>query len=136
MNYGSHYWRRKRREYILKWGARRWNLYLLARRQRRFKRTPKGRYAQHREHARQRGIEWRFTFESWWRKWQRSGKWEKRGNKKGEYIMARIADRGPYSDENTIIVRSETNAYAVGISSGYFPRSSSSSYSSEVSAIL
>ena len=49
-----------------------------------------------------RGIEWNITFPEWWRVWQESGKWERRGRGKG-YCMARHGDSGPYSVENVYI---------------------------------
>lgn len=130
------YWRRKRREFILKYGAKAWDVYLRRRRQKRYWKTPKGCYVIHKNNAKHRGVEWLFDFETWWAKWQRSGKWKERGNKKGQYVMARIGDSGPYSDRNTMIVRSETNAYASFVERGFAPLSDSSSYREETASIL
>jgi hypothetical protein len=41
-------------------------------------------------------IEWKLTFEQWWDWWQATGLYDKRGCKKGQYVMARVDDLGPY----------------------------------------
>lgn len=53
--------------------------------------------------AKQRNIEWLFTFDSWVKKWEDSNKWEQRGIKRGQYQMCRFKDMGPYSPDNVII---------------------------------
>lgn len=71
--------------------------------------SPMERYRQHRWGAEQRRIEWGFTFVTWKRVWNESGKWSKRGVKAGQYVMARFGDIGPYSPDNVEIVPTETN---------------------------
>ena len=66
--------------------------------------TPKDRYTQQLCQARKRNVEWLFTFETWWKMWQDSGKWEQRGRKQGQYCMARKGDVGPYSVDNVDII--------------------------------
>lgn len=78
-------------------------------RDRRYNATDRGKYKQHKANAKRRGVEWLFTFETWLKFWKDSGKWEKRGNRKGQYQMARKLDRGPYSPENCRIVKQEHN---------------------------
>ena len=51
----------------------------------------------------QRGIEFTLTFQEWWDIWQQSGKWEERGRKKGQYVMSRYGDTGPYAVGNVFI---------------------------------
>ena len=68
------------------------------------------RYNEQRYIAKQRKIEWLYTFESWWQQWQESGKWEQRGRKTGEYVMARFGDVGPYSPTNVEIVTCHKNS--------------------------
>jgi hypothetical protein len=51
-------------------------------------------YYVHRFGAKGRGIGWNFTFESWLKYWQDSGRWEQRGRHRGEYVMFRINDEG------------------------------------------
>lgn len=70
----------------------------------------KKRYTQQQYAAKQRNIEWLFTFESWWMMWKESGKWEQRGNKRGQYCMARKGDVGPYSLENVDIILATKNS--------------------------
>lgn len=60
-------------------------------------------YTMQRRQARDRGIEWLFDFDSWWKVWDASGRWEQRGRRVGEYVMARKGDAGPYSPENVYI---------------------------------
>ncbi len=60
--------------------------------------------------ARSRGIGWGLTFEQWLNIWLESGKLELRGCKKGQYVMARIRDRGPYATGNVNIILAEQNA--------------------------
>jgi hypothetical protein len=58
------------------------------------------------------GIEWLFTFERWWAVWEASGKWEQRGCRRGEYVMARHGDTGPYAPDNVSIVEAGVNGAA------------------------
>ena len=69
----------------------------------------KARYTQQLCAARKRKIEWLFTFETWWKMWNDSGKWNQRGRKLGQYCMARKGDTGPYSPENVDIVLNSKN---------------------------
>lgn len=71
--------------------------------------TPQGKYQQQMLQARQRGIPWEFTFDEWWSLWQESGKWEMRGKRAGQYVMARRGDIGPYSSANVYICTAEEN---------------------------
>ena len=70
----------------------------------------KQRYQEQKNAAIQRGIEWEFTFESWWKVWEDSGQWENRGRSKGKYCMSRKEDKGPYNPENVFIQTHEQNA--------------------------
>ena len=67
------------------------------------------RYRQHKKRSRRRGIPWHFNYITWLRKWSESGKWRKRGTRKGQYVMARPGDRGPYSPNNVRICTVEEN---------------------------
>lgn len=70
---------------------------------RKFQMSPRGRYMEQKSKAWGRRIPWRFTFETWWALWEKSGKWKQRGNSKGKYCMCRYEDKGPYSPENCFI---------------------------------
>lgn len=79
-------------------GTRRWNLrYMDA------VIPPEARhaYSTQRVKARERGISWGFTLETWWATWRDSGKWLERG--KDGYVMARTGDVGPYAPANVRI---------------------------------
>lgn len=57
----------------------------------------------HKYGAMKRGIEFKFTFEEWYNWWKSElgPDWFKlRGNKKGQYVMARHKDVGPYEGDN------------------------------------
>lgn len=66
-----------------------------------YKLTPKYRFVQAKNAAKQRGISFFFTFEEWLKVWQDSGHWEERGPK--GYCMCRKGDEGPYSIDNVYI---------------------------------
>lgn len=71
--------------------------------------TPQGKFYQQRIQAKQRGIRWELSFDEWWDIWQRSGKWQQRGCRVGQYVMARPSDAGPYSATNVVICTSTEN---------------------------
>lgn len=66
-------------------------------------------FANQRNSARNRGIDWRLTFFEWMNIWIASGKWDQRGQGKGKYCMARKMDTGPYSVENVYITTCDDN---------------------------
>ena len=47
-----------------------------------------------------RGIAFEFTFEEWRRWWLTDDRWQNRGRCKGQFVMARRNDNGPYSPDN------------------------------------
>ena len=53
--------------------------------------------------AKARGIPFLLTFEDWCGIWFASGKWEQRGRRRGQYVMARFMDRGAYERGNVRI---------------------------------
>lgn len=78
-----------------------------------YNRTPKGAYIRQKANARRRGIPWGFTYESWWKIWEESGKWEERGRTSSSYVMSRIDDEGHYGPGNVEIktMRDNTKEY-------------------------
>jgi len=70
----------------------------------------KQRYQEQKNAAIQRGIEWNFTFESWWKVWDDSGQWANRGRGIGKYCMSRKEDKGPYSPDNVFIQEHQQNS--------------------------
>jgi hypothetical protein len=67
-------------------------------------------YSIQKRSAKQRGIEWRFTFQEWWAWWQVDKRWANRGLGKGKFVMARTGDAGPYSPENVYCATFEQNS--------------------------
>ena len=70
-------------------------------------------FANQRFRAAKRGIDWHLTFEEWWEIWRKSGQWEKRGSKRGQYVMARHWDAGPYAVWNVDIQLCSDNSRTV-----------------------
>lgn len=65
--------------------------------------SPKGKFAEQKRHARERGVAWELTYEQWWGIWSLSKKWAKRGNTRGKYCMCRKGDVGAYAVGNVYI---------------------------------
>lgn len=74
--------------------------------------SPKRRYQEHKGHAKTRGVPFNLTFEEWWAIWEESGKYEKRGRRRGQFCMHRIKDEGGYETGNVYIGMNEMNSYA------------------------
>ena len=55
-------------------------------------------------------ILWKLTFEEWITIWFNSGQYENRGTRRGNYVMSRKGDIGPYSIDNVDIKLHEENA--------------------------
>jgi hypothetical protein len=70
----------------------------------------KQRYNEQKYRAKSRGIDFPITFAEWCEIWQQSGNWEQRGRRKGQCVMSRINDQGPYHKNNVTIQLHETNA--------------------------
>lgn len=66
-------------------------------------RGPTRAFAQQRRNANERGIEWQLTLWEWWTIWQKSGKWTRRGRARGNFVMCRNNDVGPYRADNVFI---------------------------------
>jgi hypothetical protein len=66
-------------------------------------------YKVHKANAKHRSILFELTFAEWWAIWQASGHWHERGCKKGQYVMARFGDIGPYAAENVKIILATQN---------------------------
>ena len=74
--------------------------------------TPKSCYQDQKSSAKQRGIDWLFTFEKWVRWWEKQlgPDWfSKRGHRSGQYVMARKNDKGPYAWWNVICITANQN---------------------------
>ena len=55
------------------------------------------------------GIPFLLSFEEWLKIWQESGHFSERGCHKGQYVMGRIKDKGPYSAKNVRVITVEQN---------------------------
>lgn len=61
-------------------------------------------FADQRQRAKERAIDWQMTLTQWWGVWRESGNWDKRGRSAGNSaVMARRGDVGPYSVANVYI---------------------------------
>jgi len=60
-------------------------------------------YTDQKSKAKCRGIDFKLTFEEWYDIWQKSGKWDQRGIRKGQYVMSRYKDQGAYEIGNVHI---------------------------------
>jgi len=75
----------------------------------RYLQTPRRKYQEHKGHAKQRGVAFELTYDEWWEIWQKSGKYKRRGNRKGQFCMHRISDQGAYAVGNVYIGKVERN---------------------------
>jgi hypothetical protein len=67
-------------------------------------------YNRQRHRAKQRGVDFKLSFEDWMNIWLESGHWNQRGKGKGKYNMSRIDDAGSYEVGNVFIQSHEHNA--------------------------
>jgi len=75
----------------------------------RHSKTPEYRYRLHQQNAAARNIPFHLTFEEWLDIWMSSGKWEQRGWRHGQYVMARFGDKGAYEIGNVSIILAQNN---------------------------
>jgi hypothetical protein len=66
-------------------------------------------YNQANNNAKLRNIPFLLTFNEWQKIWMDSGKWEQRGWRKGQYVMARFGDKGAYEIGNVRVCLAEEN---------------------------
>lgn len=69
--------------------------------------SPMARYANQRMSCKRQGIEWKFTFKTWWAMWEASGKWDLRG--KGQYGLGRRGDASTPMSPETCCVATVSN---------------------------
>jgi hypothetical protein len=80
------------------------------------------RFLEQRSKAKQRGIAWQLPYWEWLQIWEESGHLPERGRRKGEFVMARNRDRGPYAAAKVRIIRVETNNYQATLGRPKRPR--------------
>ena len=71
--------------------------------------TPKKAFDDQMRHAKDRGIDWLFTYEEWLELWLVSGEWQNRGRLPDQFCMCRFGDNGPYSLRNCFIATNKEN---------------------------
>jgi hypothetical protein len=68
-------------------------------------------YTNQRYQALRRGIAFQLEFKQWLSIWKASGHLPNRGKQKGQYVMARHGDCGPYANGNVKIVTINQNGH-------------------------
>jgi hypothetical protein len=76
-------------------------------------------FSHHKASAKWRGIPFRLTFEEWLDIWTSSGHLSERGCRVGEYVMARLGDRGAYELGNVQIITNTENLRQYGRANGW-----------------
>lgn len=61
--------------------------------------SPMRKYIDQRRNSERQGVEWKFTFKSWWAMWVESGKWNERG--RGQYVLGREGNASTPMSPNT-----------------------------------
>jgi hypothetical protein len=69
----------------------------------------KRRFLQQRASATYRGVEFQLTFEEWRDWWMATGHVDERGKYRGQWVMGRPGDQGPYAIGNLRCLRAEDN---------------------------
>lgn len=67
-------------------------------------------FSDQRRTAKRRGISFELEFHVWQWLWLASGRWDQRGNRAGDYVMARYGDQGPYAVGNVFFQTVAANA--------------------------
>lgn len=70
--------------------------------------SPVRAYAAQKNHAAARGIDWEFTFETWWEIWEPY--FHLRGPGRLDLCMARFGDVGPYAPSNVYLTTNSGNS--------------------------
>ena len=63
----------------------------------------KQQYHNHKHRAKRKGIGFEMTFDEWYNIWINSGHYHEKGTKRGQYVMSRYNDIGPYKVGNVYI---------------------------------
>lgn len=69
----------------------------------------KRRFIQQRANARNRGVSWELTWDEWRDWWLATGRVDERGRMRGQWVMGRPYDSGPYAIGNLMCLRAEDN---------------------------
>ena len=68
-------------------------------------------FSAQRRNSQIRNISWEFSFKEWADLWIESGHWAERGRKKGNFVMGRHGDVGPYCRKNCKIITIVENSH-------------------------
>jgi hypothetical protein len=72
-------------------------------------RLARQRHNEQRSNACRRHVPWQINFVPWISIWWISGHWRERGKCKGQFVMARRGDTGPYREDNVVIITNAAN---------------------------
>lgn len=72
--------------------------------------TAKIKYWAQKTSSKRRGIDFHISFDEWYDFWSVDDRWMNRGNRSGQYVMARHGDTGPYAIDNVRCATTEENA--------------------------
>jgi len=72
-----------------------------------YSRTPRGKFYMQKARSNERGIEWGFTFETWWA--VVGPYFGRRGKGPSDFCMARNGDAGPYAPGNVRMITNLEN---------------------------
>ena len=64
----------------------------------------------HRGRAIRTGVGFEFTMADWWTWWQEDNRWERRGCRANDLVMARLGDIGPYRRDNVECITCSQNS--------------------------
>src|ERR1035437_6539679 len=73
------------------------------------RRRLKRRFLTQRANGKSRDIVWRLSFDQWCAWWIETGHIDERGRERGQWVMARPFDSGPYEIGNLVCLRAENN---------------------------
>lgn len=69
----------------------------------------KRKFLTQRTNAKNRGVAWDLSFDQWRNWWLATGHVDERGRLRGQWVMARPYDSGPYALGNLLCLRAEDN---------------------------
>lgn len=81
----------------------------------------KKKYQEHKGRARRCNIAFLLSFEEWFKIWKESGHLHERGSRRGQYVMARFNDIGPYAIGNIKIITTEKNVSEANLGKEFTP---------------
>ena len=67
-------------------------------------------FTMHRANAKSRSVAFELTFDEWLAWWKDTGHYHERGKRRGQYVMGRKGDVGPYALGNIECVQAQVNS--------------------------